>query len=227
MRGALSPRPAGPSEVPATRHPPRLLIAESRAQVSQPACGSYLQAAGRQPGDVPTHGSPAATRQANARVRPRAAVSGPAHRPRPARPSAPAPAGNPALDCPADSRLCAGLLARLGSGVLPCSPVLGSSHERWQRPGIWVDISGTPFPGWLYPSPPPHSSLCPSLRLPLKRLAPAPGLGAAAPRGSVWGWALPLGRLLGSGPSHRPGPHILQNGPTCGLTGVPILLLPY
>lgn len=227
MRGALSPRPTRPSQVPATRHPPRLLIAESRAQVSQPACGSYLRVAGRQPRDVPTHGSPAATRQANARVRPRAAVSGPAHRPRPAQPSAPAPAGNLALNSPADSCPCAGLLVRLGTGVLPCSPVLGSSRGQWQHPGVWADISGIPFPGWLCPSPPPHSSLCPSLGLSLRQLAPVPGLGAVVPCGSVWSWGLPLGRLSGSSPSHCPGtytgPHALQNGPTLG---GPIVLLP-
>lgn len=48
---------------------------------------------------------PAAARQANARVRPRAVVSGPAHRPHPAQPSVPAPAGDPTLDCLAGPRL--------------------------------------------------------------------------------------------------------------------------
>ena len=49
---------------------------------------------------MPTHGSPAAARQANARARPRAGVSRPAHRPRPAQPSAPAPVLDPALTPP-------------------------------------------------------------------------------------------------------------------------------
>lgn len=47
--------------------------------------------AGRQPQDVPTHSSPAASRQAHARSRPRVAVSGPAYHPRPAQPNRPAP----------------------------------------------------------------------------------------------------------------------------------------
>lgn len=50
-----------------------------------------LGVAGRQPQDVPTHSSPAASRQAHARSRPRVAVSGPAHHPRPAQPNTPAP----------------------------------------------------------------------------------------------------------------------------------------
>lgn len=59
----------------------------------EPVCPEFpcLGVAGRQPQDVPTHSSPAASRQAHARSRPRVAVSGPAHHPRPAQPNTPAP----------------------------------------------------------------------------------------------------------------------------------------
>lgn len=58
----------------------------------EPVCQELLclGMAGRQPQDVPTHSSPAAARQAHARNRPRVAVSGPAHHPRPAEPNTPA-----------------------------------------------------------------------------------------------------------------------------------------
>lgn len=236
VRSALSPRLAGPREVPATLRLPRLLIAESWAQASQPARGSYLQAAGRQPRDVPTHGSPAAARQANGRVRPRAAVSGPAHRPRPAQLSAPAPAGDPASTPRQDPDSCphAGLLVRLGTRVLPAGPSsaphtdsgsfqesgqtsVGSHSEAGPAPSrlssLFHPLPSPEHPAgsrmaWL-PSPPPRSSLCPSLSgLSCRWLAPAPGLGTVVPSRSLRGWALQLPPQKGSpeaAPSHGPG----------------------
>lgn len=237
VRSALSPKLAGPREVPATLRLPCLLIAESRAQASQPAHGSYLRAAGRQPRDVPTHGSPAAVRRANARVRPRAAVSGPAHRPRPAQHSAPAPAGDPASTPRQDPDSClhVGLLVHLGTGVLPCRPILGSSHRQWQLPGIWANISRITFRDWPSPckafQPFPSTAFprascrvprglatlptTPLITLPLslsglscRWLAPAPGLGTVVPSRSLRGWALRLPPQKGfpeAAPSHCPG----------------------
>lgn len=74
-------------------HPPPSLLHSTEILPTVSVSG----AAGGQPWDMPTHGSLAAARQANARARPRARVSGPAHRPRPAQPSAPAPARDTAL----------------------------------------------------------------------------------------------------------------------------------
>lgn len=156
--------------------------------------------AGQLPRDMPTHGSPAAKRQANARVRPRAAVSGPAHRPHPAQPSAPAPAGDPAL----------GSLAGLLSMYHPPS-TFGDRHLVLQSPPSAPHtkvatekdlhkhqsdhISGLYICCPQHPARPcaPHPLCChachslPLQGLSLEQLASAPGLGTVVPSGSLLG----------------------------------------
>ena len=150
---------------------------------------------------MPTHGSPAAARQANARARPRAGVSRPAHRPRPAQPSAPAPVQDPALTPPQnpDSYPHISPPHSPGAGVFPCS-----AHPQ-QHPWIFANVSLVLFLAWPpRGAPGPVSaallptvscwvqggkaaSLSPHLLLALKQLAPVPGF--------------PLG-LCSAGPSH-------------------------
>lgn len=133
---------SGLREAPATPHPTHLLGADCRA---------LSPGGGRQPRDVPTHGSPAAARQANARVRPRAAVVGPAHRPRPAQPSVPAPAGDLGPDSPAGTRTPVRTPASCcvwGQEPCPGVPNLSSSLNS----GNFADINLITFPGWPSPS---------------------------------------------------------------------------
>lgn len=184
---------------------------------------------------MPTHGSPAAARQANARARPRAGVSGPAHRPRPAQPSAPAPVQDPALTTapPAqspDSYPHTSSPIHLGTGVFPCS------SRPQQHPGIFANVSLVMFlawpprgaPGPCICCPPPHSVLLGSGwqgRLPVPYLLLCPSLWAGfqaacscpgVPSGSLLGWAFsslrfrlyclpPQGPPPKATPSHCPG----------------------
>lgn len=161
---------------------------------------SVSGAAGGQPWDMPTHGSLAAARQANARARPRARVSGPAHRPRPAQPSAPAPARDTALtpQSPVSYPHTSSTMY-LGTGIFLCR-----SHPQ-QRPGIFANVSVALFLAW-----PPKvlqalvsAALLPSVllgsrwqgRLPAPILVALPiSLGCLSsslllPRGSLWVFA--------------------------------------
>lgn len=93
-----------PGQCPPLTHLTSTALTAEPGQASLPAAPVSGEAGGL-PGDMPTHGSPAAARQATARVRPRAAVLGPAYRPLLAQPSAPALARDSALDSLARPRL--------------------------------------------------------------------------------------------------------------------------
>ena len=110
---------------------------------------------------MPTHGSPAAARQANARARPRAGVSRPAHRPRPAQPSAPAPVQDPALTPPQNPDSYPHISPppiHLGQVSSPAAPTLSSTQGSLQM-SVW----SCSWPGppevlqalYLLPSSPP------------------------------------------------------------------------
>ncbi|CAI9161810.1 unnamed protein product [Rangifer tarandus platyrhynchus] len=159
---------------------------------------------------MPTHGSPAAARQANARARPRAGVSGPAHRPRPAQPSAPAPVQDPALTSPPQSPDSYPHTSPPHSPGDRCLPL----QLPQQHPGLFANVSLVMLLAWppevlqaLYllsssphcpfgfrvarPPPCPHTCCSAHLSgLGLKQLAPAPGF--------------PLG-LCSAGPSPHSG----------------------
>ena len=147
---------------------------------------------------MPTHGSPAAARQANARARPRAGVSRPAHRPRPAQPSAPAPVQDPALKPPQnpDSYPHISPPIHLGQVSSPAGPTLGSTQGSLQM-SVW----SCSWPGPQRCSrpciccPPPRSALLGSGwqgRLPVPTLVAGSQAACSCPgvpSGSLLGWA--------------------------------------
>lgn len=174
---------------------------------------------------MPTHGSPAAARQANARARPRAGVSRPAHRPRPAQPSAPAPVQDPALKPPRTQTPIHTLAPPFTWGR--CLPLQGPPSaaprdlckcQSGHVPGLAPRGAPGPVSAALLPEVPcwvqggKAASLSPHLLLALKQLAPAPGFplglcsaGPSPHSGSGSTASHPRDPLLKQPPVHCPG----------------------